>query len=76
MCGRVHCKVDPKVLMRLFGVNKIKGLKQWRNRYNMGPMKYLPVAFMKSSSQGKEETKDAFMPDLDDSDEEPKEAQS
>jgi hypothetical protein len=69
MCGRVKCRVDPKILMAMLGVTGIKNAEKYRPSYNKGPMQYLPIAYMKWSGVEAKE-RDEFQPNFDDEEEE------
>ena len=57
--------------MQMFGVSGIKNAEKYRPSYNCGPLKYLPIAYMKRS-QPKEREPDEFMPNFDDDEEDNK----
>ena len=57
MCGRAMCKIDPKILMKIFGCKQIKNQERYRPTYNAGPFKHLPVAYMRPKTLPKHEAK-------------------
>jgi len=71
MCGRVKCKVDPELLKSIFGVSKIKNEGKWKGTFNAGPLKFLPIAYMKRSQVERED--DEFLPKFDQEEEEEEE---
>ena len=46
MCGRVMCRLDPKQIKQFFNaMGEFKHGDRYRQTYNAGPMRFLPVAY-------------------------------
>ena len=50
MCGRVMCKLDPKLLQRLLRIRRMLNMENYRSSYNLGPTSSLPVISQSSEN--------------------------